>query len=94
MIYYLSRKRTPEVSAFMAMDENSNVFVYALAAYQRLHQIDQVATLTDDYLIDEIEERPTWNSPMSERLKALSESLWQQVRKTDPFYAFTAVSDE
>lgn len=90
--YIISRKLANGATAFLVMEErDETVSVFAKFPYRAandiVHEHRHIAAVPE-YLVQEIEERPTWNFPTSTHLKNFIEKLWEDVEKRDSWYIF------
>ena len=89
--YICCRELVNGAIAFLVKESDDTVTVHAHFPHtpsdEYLNEHRRIASVPEE-LIDEIEARPTWNSPMSNRLQAFAEQLWDIVQKLDSWYVF------
>lgn len=90
---YVCRKHSGDRYAFMVKDdETETITVYGKYDEGHGHFSDgpevQLVADVPQNLIDEIEERPTWDSPMSEHLREFTNQIWETIRQDNPWFSF------
>lgn len=90
--YITKRELLNGATAFLVMeDRDETVSVYAkfptAPANDIIHEHFHVAQVPEN-LINEIEERPTWECHTSSRLQEFIDTLWLLVQEIDPWYEY------